>query len=271
MLERLQEVYRYRELLRNLILRELKVRYRNSVLGFFWTWGNPILMMLVFTTLFTVLQRTEVTRFPLFILIGWLAWSFTLSSISEGLSSVVGSSNLIRKAYFPHEVLPASVVLANGANFIFTLPLILGLMFVSKVNLDLPLMIYLPLLFVCQTALAMGVVFFLSAVNVLYRDTAVITSVALTAWFFLTPVFYPVQYINGLWNGIDVRRTWYILNPMASIIEGYRNIFYGSPTDGPPGPPDIYFLARTFVTSVAILMLGYLFFLRLSRRFGEEL
>src|SRR5919205_703430 len=101
MLEHFEEILRYRELVRNLILRDLKVRYRNSILGFFWAWGNPILMTLVFTTVFTILQKSTVPNFPLFILIGWLVWGFTTSGINDGVASVVGNSNLVKKIYFP--------------------------------------------------------------------------------------------------------------------------------------------------------------------------
>jgi lipopolysaccharide transport system permease protein len=271
MIDHLQQILRYRELVRNLTVRDLKVRYRNSLLGFFWAWGNPILMTTVFSIVFTVLQRTAIIRFPLFILIGWLVWGFTTSSITEGIQSIAGDSNLIKKIYFPREVLPTSAILANAANFMLALPLVFALMLVYRVNLDPPLLVYFPIIFLGQIALVMGLAFFLSALNVFYRDTGVITGVLLTAWFFLTPVFYSVRYVTGTWNGIDVGRLWYILNPMASIIESYRSIFYGSVEGGPPAPPNFEFLVRALATCFAILVGGYLVFIRLSRRFGDEL
>src|SRR5437867_952382 len=130
MVEHLRQVVLYRELVRNLTLRDLKVRYRNSLLGFFWTWGNPVLMTSVFSIVFTILQRSSIRHFPLFILIGWLVWGFTTSSINEGIASIIGGSNLIKKIYFPRETLPVSAVLANATNFLFALPLIFGLMFI---------------------------------------------------------------------------------------------------------------------------------------------
>lgn len=271
MLEQLREVIRYRELVRNLTVRDLKVRYRNSVLGLFWAWGNPILMTAVFTTVFTVLQKSSVTRFPLFILIGWLVWAFTTSALNDGIGSVVSNSNLVKKIYFPRAVLPASAVLANAANFLLTLPLLASLILYYHVQVALPLLAYFPVIFLSQVTLVLGLAFLLSAVNVFYRDTSVIMGVALTAWFFLTPVFYPVEHVTGTWNGINLQRLWYILNPMASIVESYRNIFYGSVEGGPPGPPDSEFLLRTLLTAIGILVVGYLFFARVSHRFGEEL
>ncbi len=271
MLDHLREFFRYRELIRNLTARDLKVRYRNSLLGFLWAWGNPILMTLVFTTVFKILLNSEVTRFPLFIMIGWLVWSFTTSAIGDGINSVVMNSNLVKKIYFPRQVLPISSVLANAGNFLLALPLLAALILFYRVEVGLPLLLYFPIIFISQVAFVMGLVLFFSAVHVYYRDTAVIVGVSLTAWFFLTPVFYPVKFLTGDWNGIDLARLMYILNPMASIIESYRNIFYGSIEGASPGAPELGFLLRTLVTSLAVLVLGYLCFLRLSRRFGEEL
>lgn len=271
MLEHLRELVRYRELVQSLTWRDLKVRYRNSILGFFWAWGNPILMTLVFTTVFKILLNTEVRRFPLFIMIGWLVWSFTTSSISDGIISIVGNANLVKKIYFPREVLPTAAVLANAANFLFALPLLFILIAFYGVKIGPPLVLYFPIIFASQVALVLGIAFFLSAVNVYYRDTAVITNVILTAWFFLTPIFYPVQFLTGNWNGIDLARLMYIVNPMASIIESYRNILYGSVAGAQPGTPEFGFLLRTLVTALAVLVVGYLIFNRLSRRFGEEL
>lgn len=271
MVENLRQLVRYRELVRNVTVRDLKVRYRNSLLGFLWAWGNPILMTAVFSLVFSVLQRTSVLRFPLFIMIGWLVWGFTNSSIGEGIGSIVTNSNLVKKVYFPREVLPAATVFANAVNFLLALPLVFALMVLYGVDINLVLFLYFPVILLAQMALVMGIAFFLSSLNVFYRDTGVITGVLLTAWFFLTPVFYPVKYVTAVWNGIDLGRLWYILNPMASIIEAYRNIFYGSVEGGPPGPPNLEFLLRTLATSFAILIAGYIIFIRFSHRFGEEL
>ncbi len=271
MLEHLHQLLTYRELIRNLTLRDLKVRYRNSFLGFFWAWGNPVLMTGVFYFVFTVMQKSTVSRFGLFILIGWIVWSFTVSSINEGISSVVANTNLVKKIYFPREVLPAASVLTNSLNFLLALPLVLLLMAYYQTDVQPALLLYFPIIFFCQIALVMGLALLLSAIHVFYRDTGVITSVLLTAWFFLTPVFYPVENVTGTLLGFDKRRLWYIANPMASIIEAYRNILYGTADGNPPGPPDAEFLLRTAATCLAVLALGYLVFIRLSQRFGEEL
>lgn len=265
MVANLQLVYRYRELIRNLTTRDLKVRYRNSVLGFLWAWGNPIMMTLVFTLVFQVTAFGRIANYPLFILIGWLTWGFTNAAITDGIGSVVSNGNLVKKVWFPRVVLPASAVLANAANFLLALPLIAALILIYRIPIDPLVLLYFPVVFISQLALVMGISFFLSAANVYYRDLGVIIGVLLTAWFFLTPVFYSVPQLT------ENSRLVYYLNPMASIIEGYRNILYGSTSGGPPGPPDVGFLLRTLATALVILVLGYIFFTRVSNRFGEEL
>lgn len=266
MISNLQFVFQYRELVRNLTLRDLKVRYRNSLLGFLWAWGNPILMTLVFTVVFQVVAPNTIRNYPLFIMIGWLAWSFTVGGINEGIGSIVHNSTLVKKIWFPRIALPASAVLANAANFLLALPLVVVLIVYYRIEIQPLLLLYFPVIFLAQLALVMGIAFFVSALNVFFRDTGVIMGVVLTAWFFLTPVFYSVPQLTGE-NG----KLLYYLNPMASIIEAYRNILYGSTNGAPPGPPDLAFLGRTIVTALVILVLGFIFFIRASRRFGEEL
>ncbi len=266
MFSSLNYLYKYRELIRNLATRDLKVRYRNSVLGFLWAWGNPIMMTLVFTLVFQVTAFSSIKNYPLFILIGWLTWGFTTSGISDGITSVVSNANLVKKIWFPRIVLPASAVLANAANFLLALPLIFALILYFQIRVDPVLLVtYFPIIFLSQLALVMGIAFLLSAANVYFRDTGVIIGVFLTAWFFLTPVFYSPPQIT------ENSRLVYYLNPMASIIEAYRNIFYGSTNGAPPGPPDLGFLLRTLGTASLIFIIGYVFFTRVSNRFGEEL
>lgn len=269
MISNIQHIYQYRELMRNLTIRDLKVRYRNSFLGFLWAWGNPIMMTIVFTIVFQVTQFSTIANYPLFIMLGWLTWGLTNSAVNDGIGSILLNSNLVKKVWFPRLVLPASSVLANAVNFLLALPLVFALILFYRIPIDpLTVLTYFPIIFFSQLALVMGLAFFLSAANVYYRDTGVITGVLMTAWFFLTPVFYSVTQLTA---NSQIARLVYYLNPMASIIESYRSILYGSTAGGPPSAPDLGFLLRTLVTSIIVLILGYAFFTRASSRFGEEL
>lgn len=273
MANRVAEVIGYRELLRNLVVRDLKVRYRNSFFGFLWALGNPLLMMAVFTVVFTVLWPQEVYQYPVFILAGLLPWNFFSSSVVGAITSITGNAHLIKKVYFPREVLPASVVFSNLVNFC----LALVALFVVIVLFGVPLtawLLLLPAVIALQTIFMLGVAFFLSAINVFYRDTEVIMDVVMMALFFLTPVFYPIERLPQVYTalGVDVpvQRLMYIVNPMASIIASYRSILYGSYTGGPPGPPGTDFFLRTTATVLVVFALGYLYFMRRSKQFGEE-
>lgn len=255
---RLAEILRYRDLLWNLVARDLKVRYRNSVLGFCWSLLNPLLMTLVFYLVFKVLLRNPMDNFPVFILCGILPWNWCASSLVGAANSIVGNAHLIKRVYFPRELLPASVVVSNMMNFLLALPVVFLAMAVFHAPFTW-LLIVLPVLVVIQLLLMLGLAFLLATVNVVFRDTEVILEVFLLAWFFLTPVFYRIEDLTADWS-----RMMYILNPMASIVSNYRLILYlGVPPAGD-------FLLRTGVTSLAVVVLGYLVFARFSRSFGEE-
>jgi len=272
-IQHLREFWAYRELLRNLVVRDLKVRYRNSFFGFLWALGNPLLMMGVFTVVFTVLWPQEVYKFPVFILAGLLPWNFFTSSVMGAITSITGNAHLIKKVYFPREILPASVVLSNLVNFCLALVALFVVVLLFRVQITVWIVL-LPLVIAVQAVFTLGVAFFLATINVFYRDTEVIMDVIIMALFFMTPVFYPIERLpqSFMIAGMDVpvQRLMYILNPMASLIASYRSILYGSYNGGPPGPPAPDFFLRTTVTAVLICMLGYLFFARRSHQFGEE-
>jgi len=268
MVAKLAELIRYRELVKNLILRDLKARYKNSVLGFLWSLLNPLLTMLVFTVVFTfMMPNNRIAKFPVFLLCALLPWNFFQTSLMGCVNSIVGNAALVKKVYFPREVLPLSTVLSNLVNFLLALLVLFAMLFLFRIPLT-KWALWLPFVMVTQVIFTLGVGLLLAAVNVFYRDTAVIMGVVLQAWFFLTPVFYPIdilpteRYVAGL--NLNLHRLTYILNPMASIVSSYRVILYHG------APPALNFMLRTFATAVAVLVLGYLIFSRYSGAFGEE-
>ncbi|NLG48492.1 MAG: ABC transporter permease [Chloroflexi bacterium] len=274
MTARLRELYRYHELLENLVVRDLKVRYKNSVLGFLWSLVNPLLLMIVFTVVFTVmLPNVTIVNFPVFALTALLPWNFFSASVMSATNSIVQNSHLVKKVYFPREILPISTVLSNFVNFLLALPVLFLFILLFRVPLTVWL-IYLPLIMVVQIAFTIGVALVLATLNVFYRDTAVIMEVIMQAWFFLTPVFYPADVLPAtklIWGlEVPVRRLVYILNPMASIIASYRSVLYGFVDGSPPTAPGLDFFSRTIVTALLCLVFGYLVFTRYSHRFGEE-
>ncbi len=266
-IEALQELWQYRELLYNLVLRDLKVRYKNSLLGVFWSWLNPLLMMLVFTFVFNVMQGAAIRDFHIFVLSGLLPWNFFSGAIMGGIPSIVGNGHLVKKVYFPREILPLSVVLSGLVNFLIALPVLFLLAMISGVELNAWVLL-LPVPILIETIFAMGIVLFLSTLDVFYRDTHMLMDVGILAWFFMTPIFYSVQQLPAEAHLLGVafapQRLLFWFNPMASIINTYQDLIYNGALTR------IDFLARTGVTALVVLILGYAFFLRFRGRFGEE-
>jgi len=264
---RLRELFHYRELILNLALRELKARYKNTVLGFFWSLLNPLGMMLVFTAVFTVFMRSEVKNFPIYALCGLLPWNYFSASVMGSVNTIVNNANLVTKVYFPREVLPIAAVLANLVNFLLTLIVLFAALLLVRAPFS-PWLWLLPVVILIQSAFILGLAFILSTLNVFYRDTLMVMDVAMLAWFFLTPIFYPLEDLPRSYPigdyVLDLHRTMYILNPMASIINTYRDLLYrGYRTD-------FDFFVRTATTAFLVLVVGYWFFCKYSNRFGEE-
>ncbi len=270
------ELWSYRDLLRNLVERDLKVRYRNSVLGVLWSLGNPLLMMVVFTLVFTIMTGySNVKAYPVFVLCAILPWNFFSASVIGAIRSIVDNAPLVNKVYFPRELLPISIVLANMINFL----LALVVLFLFIIIFQIPFTkwaLLLPLVVLVQVIFTTGVALIMAAANVFYRDTQIIMEVVMLAWFFVTPILYPTQilprnYELELLNvtlTLDVWRWVNILNPMASIIATYRVILYGVGFGG--AAPEFYFFMRTLFTSVVVLVVGGYIFHRTSPRFAEE-
>jgi len=267
-LKHLREFWQYRELLRNLVVRDVKVRYKNSILGVAWSWLNPLLMMVVYTIFFTILMRnTNFPHYPVFLLCGLLPWNFFSESLTSATGSIVNNAHLIKKVYFPREILPISIVFSSLVNFLIALPVLFSMTLIFGVHLT-PWVSLLPITILIQVIFTVGLTLILSTLNVFYRDTQFILSVLILGWFFLTPVFYPIETVpqSATLLGVTFNpRLWlYRLNPMASIIASYRDLLYwGAPTGWD-------FLLRTAVTSLFVLIVGYIVFLRYSPRFGED-
>jgi lipopolysaccharide transport system permease protein len=253
------EVFRYRSLIRNLVAKDLKVRYKNSTLGFVWSLLNPLLMMVVFTFVFTQLLNQQIADFPVFVLTALLPWQWTATAVAGGTGALVDNAPLITKVYFPRLLLPISVVFSTMANFLLALPALFLMMFVFGRPFT-PWLFYIPVIVAVQAIFLTALLLILAPLHVYFRDTIVLVEVGLTAWFFMTPIFYPIEAV------VPHLAAWmYRINPMAAIVAEYRTILYHG------GVPDPLFMARTGATAVALLAIGYLVFVRLNRNLGEHL
>lgn len=220
MLRNLRELYQYRGLLLSLTQRELKARYRNSVLGFLWTFLNPTLQMAVYSLLFTVYMRQKIESYTYFVFVGLLPWIWFSTSLMSGASSISDRRDLLTKVRFPAQVLPATIVATNLVNYLLSLPLmvVLGLFYGRYPTWHI---VALPLVMLTQLCVTMALVYMVSALNVTFRDLQQIIGNLLTMWFFVTPIFYMANTIP------DEFHTALVLgNPMAVMVTSYQAIFY---------------------------------------------
>ncbi|MCA9965501.1 MAG: ABC transporter permease [Anaerolineales bacterium] len=274
--QRLEELIHYRYLLRNLVVRDLKARYKNSLLGIMWSLLNPLGLMIVFTVVFSVMSRfnNNTRYYAVFVLVGLVPWTFFTGALHSGAVSVVGNVGLVKKVYFPRELLPVTALLSNLVNFSISFLLIILFLFIFGIGLSRHIL-WVPAILITQLTFMLGLIMFVSALTVFFRDILMILDVLLTAWFFATPIFYPLEdlerpltILGTTLNSAQVMR-W--INPMASIIDGYRTVLWGTRFSNGPVSMDPSYLLRTFITSAIILVLGYLFFLRAEPLFGEKL
>jgi len=217
-----KDILARREMLWNLVSRNLKIRYKNSFLGFFWTILNPTLMALVYAVFIKGILRFRAVSLSE-ILVGVFAWQFLVQTVSDCMNAVVGNTSLIKKIYFPRLILPLSTVLANFVNFLLSLAvLVVALPFLGAIPSWRWL--WIPLLALLHLALCGGLAFLVSCSNVFFRDTEHLIGILLTSWFFLTPVMYTLQ-VFGDHPGRSLLVRWYLVNPMATLIILYRWAF----------------------------------------------
>ena len=220
----LTEAWDHRELLYFLVWRDLKVRYRQTLLGVAWVILQPVLMTLVFTIFFNKLGHfpSGGVPYPLFAYAGLLPWTFFANSISTGSSSLLSSSYIITKVYFPRVLIPTAIVGVRLVDFLIAAAVLIGLMLFYRVGISWHLLI-LPVLVAESTLLAVATASWLSVLNIKYRDIGTLLPVLIQLWMFSSPIIYPSSMVPTRWRAL------YSLNPLVGIIENYRAAFFGLP------------------------------------------
>lgn len=254
MTEFLTDTYRYRELIWALALKELKIRYKRSVLGFLWALLNPMLLMLVLTVVFSVIMQAQIEHYAIFILSVLLPWTFFSQSLSYAAESIVGNGDLIKKVKVSKLVFPVAAVVSNMINLLLSLiPLVL---IVALMRHPFHLTwFYLPVPLLALTLFTLGATFFFAAVNVYYRDVAHILQIVLQVWFYITPIIYSLDFFPPRY------RFYFRLNPLQYFFNGFRlSVYYGLL----PTPLSI---AISFVLGFAALYIGFSVFRRKQDEF----
>src|SRR5215831_6260221 len=257
MLRNITELYQYRALLWSLTQRELKARYRASVLGFLWTFLNPTLQMLTYGLVFNVLLRQQIRHFLFFQFVGLLPWIFFSASVVAGATAISDRRDLLTKVRFPPQVLPATVVATNLANYLLSLPLMFALGAYFGIWPSWHVVVY-PLVLGLQVVFTLALSYFVSALNVAFRDLQHIIANLLTLWFFVTPVFYSQTSIPKRFRSVAIAG-----NPMAVLVTSYQAIFYEHRL--PAGPP----LAVVALESLILLWLSSAVFEHRREEFAE--
>jgi len=263
MVRSLRQLVRYRGLIQSLVARELKARYRGSVLGFFWSFVNPLLLLLIYSFVFTVVlpgtHPKEMEPYGLFLFCGILPWSWFSASLSESSVVLINNGNLIKKVLFPAEVLPIVSVLANMVHFFFGLPILAAFLIYYAAPLQAGELVWFPVIVIVQLVLTTGLALLLSALTVHFRDVKDILSNLLTFWFFATPIIYPMTLAPG------AGRRFLNLNPVTHLAISYQEILFY------PGPFGHWkWLVALGVASIGVFFLGYFVFDRLRDSFAEE-
>ena len=258
MWQQLRELYLYREMLRNLVAKELRARYKGSVLGFFWTFTHPLLMLIVYSIVFSFVMRVKIENYAMFLFVALLPWNYLAQSILQAASSLVQNGPLVKKIYFPRAVLPLSVVFANLVNYVLGLCVLIPALLFFQIKLT-PALLAFPLILLLQTLLVVALTLLVAVATVYFRDLEHITSILMTVWFFLTPVIYPATLIPERF------RPFLTLNPAAPLIEAYRAIFFYGRW------PEWHELGQLAPALLALFIISFAAFERLQRAVAEQM
>ena len=255
---KLGELWQYRELLYFLIWRDIKVRYKQTALGAAWAIIQPVMTMVVFSLFFGKLGKipSDGVPYPIFSYAALVPWTFFANGLAQSSNSLVGSSNLITKVYFPRLAIPIATVLSGVVDFLLAFVVLVAMMLYYGV-VPTANTLWLPCFLLLAVAISLGVGLWLSALNVEFRDVRYVVPFLAQFWLFATPVAYPSSLLHEPW------RTIYALNPMVGVVEGFRWALLG--TDTRPGPS----VAASAVAALLILAGGAFYFRRMEKTFAD--
>lgn len=256
----LKELYNYRQMIFSLVRKDLRGRYKGSVLGFLWTFINPLFQLLVYTIAFSFILPSPIEKYYLHLFVALIPWIFFSSSVQGGANSIIAAKDMVSKIYFPREVIPISYVTSCFVNMLLSFIIIFAVVIFSGVGLNFLAVLCLPVIMLVEYIMALGMAMLFSAITVFFRDMEHILSIITMAWIYLTPVLYPIDMIENK----TIQRLFYI-NPMTSVIVAYRDVLYYAKV------PDLSTLLIAFGFGVLILFIGSFVFSGLKRHFAEEL
>ena len=254
-----KEIWEYREMVASMVKRDLKSRYKGSVLGFLWMFLNPLLQLAVYTVVFSTIMRMGIDKFYLFLFVALVPWLFFSTCLSAGTTVIFSEQDMVKKIYFPREVLPIAFTISQFVNMLLSFLVIFAVLIISGIRLNPQALFFLPLVMLVEFVMALGVTYLVSALNVYFRDLEHILGILSMAWMYLTPILYPMDMVPQQYVGL------FTLNPMTSITVAYRDILYYGQV------PHMNTLFHALAMGVLVLAIGQVVFGRLQRHFVEEL
>ena len=258
MFNKMKEIYDYRHMLFTLVKQDIRGRYKGSVLGFLWTLLNPLLLLLVYSVVFQFVFRVDIEEYPIYLFIALLPWNTFANVVAMGTTCVTGNASILKKVYFPREILPLATVISNAINYFFgSIIIIIALLFFSNIGLSFYVLL-LPIIVIIQSIFSLGLIMFLSAFNVYARDVQYIMNPIMMIWFYASPVLYSIDMVPDKYLGL------YNLNPFVKIMEAYRSILYYKEM------VSVDTLAYLLVFSLLFVWFAFFVFNKLQRRFAEE-
>jgi ABC-2 type transport system permease protein len=257
MINEIKEIYDYRSMLWSLILSELRTRYKGSVLGFMWTFLNPLLMLIVYTLVFSTVMKIRMNNYSVFLFIGLLAWNMFATTVQSASGVIVRQSSLVNKIYFPRLVLPLSVAGGSLLNYFFSLVILIPYLLIKGYYPSLA-WIYFPISILFLMLVSSGLAMLASAITVYFRDLEHIIGILMQLLFYLTPIVYSLDMVSSRLRQV------FKLNPVADVILSLQSMFYYRES------PHWKLFVYGGIISVLIFIVGWKVFIRLSRRFAEE-
>ena len=257
MIGTIKEIWAYRTMIRSLVHKDLRGRYQASMLGFLWTFIVPLCQLLVYTVVFSVILRSTVEKFYLYLFVALIPWNFFSACLTGGSSCILQQQSLVNKIYFPREVVPVAYVTSAFVNMLYCEIVVVAVALFSGVHFNAVGILCLPVVMIIEYILALGITMIMSAVDVYFRDLEHILGIISMAWMFMTPIMYDLSIVP------DNLKPIFQLNPMTSIVTAYRDILYVG------GIPRLETLGVSLSMGIVFLIAGLLVFNKLKRRFSE--
>lgn len=243
----------------SLVRKDLRGRYKGSVLGFLWTFVNPLLQLIVYSIVFSIIVKMGIDNFSMFLFVALVPWIFFSSCITSGSTVILQQQDLVKKIFFPREVLPVAYVTSSFINMLFSFIVIFVAIIVTNHGINPAALLFLPLIMLIEYILALGFSFVASAITVYFRDLEHILNNLSMAWMYLTPILYTQEMVPEQYKPL------FNLNPMTPIIIAYRDILFYKRI------PSLNTLIGASITGVVSLILGFILFNKLKKGFAEEM